>query len=321
MKSGAIRFLLSGCLWGAWIMDTGGQESSKAECCKYIAAYSPSQLVKIENIQPKPTRTVVEMTADELKRRHPELSTLKFNLDQGSLDLLLKKVGNNIEVFFRDLANISCKEDVLFQITTRKKSISTKKLHREFSYLILPRQMGFPWTEDRADKDGRPVQNNPKFCISKGYAYTCAYIHPDHQKCSSFRCLGRDAKGAYVLAFAQKPEDQDYLTGYVDATSDTAMQFLVQGFVWLNAENCQITRMKTYMLFPSGSLREQTTDICYQETRFDKISQSFWLPKEVTITWSFPTVMCKNQHKYSDFRLFSVETNYKIDKPQAKKPY
>ena len=320
MKSGAARLLMSGCLWGAGIMYSGGQELSKAECCKYIAAYSPSQLVKIESIQPKPTKTVVEMTADDLKRRYSELSTLKFNLDQGSLDLLLKNVGNNIDVFYRDLANISCKERVHFQIITRKNSFSALESQQEFSYLILPRQTGFPWTEDRADKKGRPVQNDPKFCISKGYAYTCAYLHPDHQKCSVFRCLGRD-KGAYVLAFAQKPEAEDYLTGYVDATSGTALQFLVQGFVWLNAQNYQIIRMKTCMLFPSGSLREQTTDIYYQETRFDKIPQSFWLPKEVTITWSFPTVMCKNRHRYSDFRLFSVETNYKIDKPQAKKPY
>jgi len=304
MKSGAIRFLMSGCLCGAWMMNTGA-----------------SQLVTIESIQPKTSKTVVEMTAEELKRRYSELSTLQFNPDQGRLDFLLKNAGENIEIFFRDLANISCKEKVHYRITSRKKSALTRESHREFYYLILPRQAGFPWTEDRADKNGRPVQNDPGFCNSKGYAYTCVYLHPDHQKGSVFRCLGRDKKGAYVLAFAQKPEAGDYLTGFVDKASGAEMQFLVEGFVWLDSESRQITRMKTHMLVPNSALMNQTTDIYYQETLFEKMSQSFWLPKEVTITWSFPAFMCENQHKYSDFRLFSIEANYILNKPQAKKPY
>jgi hypothetical protein len=317
MNSRAIQIFIACCLWGAWMMHSSGQDLNKAKCCENIAAYRPSQIVRIEDWNPETRTTVVEMYAEELQQRYSELSSLKFNLDQGDLDFMLKKVGDNTEVFFRELVNIACKEDVQFKIDSWK--INDQKLHKEFSYLILPRRTGLPWTEDRTDMNGDPVQIDPNFCISKGFALSCIYLHPDHQKGSAFRYLGRDKKGSYVLAFAQKPEAKDYLAGFVNTTSEKAMEFLVQGFVWLKEDNYQITRMKTCMLLPGRTLKEQTTDISYQETRFDKTPQSFWLPKAVTITWSFPKMTCKNQHKYSDFRLFSVETDYKIDTPQPKK--
>jgi hypothetical protein len=270
-------------------------------------------------------KTVLEMTIEELQEvYHGELTGLKFESDQGVLFSLLTKVGNNIEAFFRDLANTSCKEKVHFRKILKlsdaresfRDQFSFRDLFKEFDYFILPRRAGFPWTEDRTDNKGRPAnQNIPGIGISKGFAFTCVYLHPDHQKGSLFRYLGREEKktGAHIIAFAQKPEAGDYLTGY----NDTPL--LIQGLVWLNPDNQQILRMKTSLLHPTGKLKEQTTDIYYQEVRFDGIPQSFWLPKVVEITLKFPDVTYKNQHKYSDFRLFSVETDYKLDRPQTNK--
>jgi hypothetical protein len=261
-------------------------------------------------------KTVIEMTVKELRQHYgSELSGLKFDLKQDSLGFLLTNVGNNVEAFFRDLANTASREKV--QLHNGRRS-----LDKEFNYLVLPRKSGFPWTEDRTDKEGRPVdQNMPGYCISRGYAYMCIYLHPDHQKGSIFRYLGRVSKkpGAHVIAFAQKPETKDYLTGYIDTKLKISMQFLVQGFIWLDPDSYQILRMKTGMLSPDAVLKEQTTDIYYQKVRFTGIQQPFWLPKEVNIRWELPNITYQNKHKYSDFHLFSVETGYKIIPPKTKK--
>jgi hypothetical protein len=262
------------------------------------------------------SKTVIEMTVEELRQRYAlELSGLNFDPKQDSLSLLLKNVGNNVETFFRDLANTVSKEHVQL-------GNNLGYLHEEYSYLILPQRTGFPWTEDRTDKEGRPVNLGfPGYCISKGYAYACIYLHPDHQKGSVFRYLGRMTKGpdAYLLAFAQKPEAEDYLTSYYIAERAFLMQFLVQGFIWLDPDSYQILRMKTFMLMPDAVLKVQTTDIYYKEVRFDNAQQSFRLPKEVDILWELPNVTYKNKHKYSDYKLFSVNTTYKLIPPKTNK--
>jgi hypothetical protein len=265
------------------------------------------------DIKPK---TVLEMTGRELKESyHGEFSGVNFESDQGILFSLLKNVGNNVESFFRNFVNTSCKEKVhLYN--------GRSWYNKEFSYLIFPQKDATLWTEDRADNKGRRgTLYVPGFTISKGYAYTCIYLHPDHQKCSSFRYLGRQKKkpGAHVIAFAQKPEAQDYLTSYANVDLQFSMNFLVQGFVWVDPKNYQILRIMTEMMLPSARLKEQTTDIYYQEVRFKGIQQPFWLPKEVSISWRLSDRYYRNQHEYSDFRLFSVETEYKLDRPQTNK--
>ena len=261
-------------------------------------------------------KTVIGMNLKELRRHYgSELSGLKFDEAQDNLGFLLTNVGNNVEAFFRDLANTASKEKV--QLGNGRWS-----LHKEYNYLILPRKSGFPWTEDRTDKEGRPAdQDVTGYCISRGYAHMCVYLHPDHQKNSIFRCLGRMSKKprAHVIAFAQKPEARDYLTGYVDRKLGIAKEFLVQGFIWLDPDSYQILRMKTVMLSPDPVLKEQTTDIHYQKVLFKGIQQPFWLPKEVNIRWKLPRITYQNKHKYSDFHLFSVETGYKIIPPKTKK--
>ena len=272
------------------------------------------------------TITVTEMSIKELQRNYPsDLPGVIFDQNQDGLDLLLKNVGNNVEVFFRNLANISAKEEVALH---RIAPNGSRDWYKDFYYLILPKKIGFAWTEERTgteegkDEAIRPIDKTPQgFCMIKGYAYACIYVHPDHQKSSLFRCIGRAGKkpGAYVIAFTQKPQAKDYLTEYINPEFNISIQFLVQGFIWLDPDNYQILRMKTHMLAPDAALKKQSTDIFYQKVRFDGIQQSFWLPKEVNITWTLPNVTYRNRHKYSDFRLFSVETDYKINQPQKRK--
>ena len=93
---------------------------------------------------------------------------------------------------------------------------------------------------------------------------------------------------------------------------------LVQGFVWLDPGSCQISRMKTSMQFPEKKtiLKEQITDVLYENVEFENGGRQFWLPREVNVSWELPDWTYRNQHKYSDYHLFSVESDYRISKPE-----
>jgi hypothetical protein len=128
-------------------------------------------------------------------------------------------------------------------------------------------------------------------------------------------------KPAHVIAFAQKPEVADYLAEYSDVGLSISTRFLVQGFIWLDPDTCQITRMRTGMMLPEKEtvLRDQVTEIYYMKVQFDDIHKEFWLPREVTVRWELPNLAFINRHRYSNYRLFSVESEYKISKPEVRK--
>lgn len=302
-------FLWIGLLWLGWAVNAIGQENR-----------IPAQRTDKKN--------VIEMTFDELRQSyHHQLGSVEFNPNQSQLNYLLEKVGENVIAFFRNFSNTSSKEWVEVSKLRGSSQLVGHSGHiMEYQYLILPgsgNNENF-WTEYRTDKKNRPV--DPKaisgYIMSSGYAGHCLYLHPSHQANSNFRYLGREKNKsrAHVIAFAQKPESKDYLAYFGDPSSK--VRFLVQGFVWVAPDNYQVLRMYTRMLLPERetSLKETTTDISYERVRLGVASREFWLPREVYVDWGFPGgLKYISRHKYSDYHLFTVQSDYKITQPKADK--
>jgi hypothetical protein len=160
------------------------------------------------------------------------------------------------------------------------------------------------------------------YVISSGYAGLCIFLHPSHQFGSRFRYLGRQTSEpfAHLIAFAQKPEVGDFLASFIDKQWGSR-RLLFQGIVWVDPYTNQIVRMRTELLSPDRyiSLTKQSTDIWLSEVRFDAASQSFWLPREVTVTCRWAGMTLRNRHRYSDYRLFTIESYDKVGQPQIKK--
>jgi hypothetical protein len=278
-------------------------------------------------------KTVVSMTIGELRHSYRrELSHLKYDPNQDMLKDLLKKAGEKVNTFLRDLSNVSAREQVLqrrFSAANRLDSPilkSLRQLESTFDYIILPRtgRGGDSFTEyrtNRVDRTDNPAVGTNSFVMSFGFAALCLYLHPAHQSNSKVRYLGHEKEPplAHIIAFAQKAESSDYLAQCdFGARAAESVRFLVQGFVWIDPDSFQILHMRTSMLLPEKKtvLREQNTDVLYEKVEFDKSGQYFWLPREVNVSWEFPEWIYRSQHKYSDYRLFTVESDYKITPPK-----
>jgi hypothetical protein len=280
-------------------------------------------------------KTVIEMTTKELRRRYQnQLSYLKSDENQELLERLMKRIGENVLAFFRNLSNTASKEQITMTRSLRLSgdygvfrnysNAAFDSRVEEYQYLILSNS-GKPrssWMEVRSDKENRSVdllKGIQGFMISSGYAGYCLYFDPSHQSNSDFRYLGRETSKQrnHVIAFAQKPESRDYLNYYYDNSSSTIIRFLVQGFVWVNPDTYHISRIYTKMLSMEtpASLKGTTADVEYQKTTLGDNPREFWLPRDVQVEWEFPDRTFRTRHKYSDYHLFAVETDYKITVP------
>jgi hypothetical protein len=271
-------------------------------------------------------QTVVDMSeAELLEAYHRELSNLDFSLGRNSegeeLERLLEKVGKNVKTFFQDFSNTASREQVHMRACNPAVNNCIDRTE-EFNYLILPHteKNGASWEEARTDKNQSPVNQKAieGFCISSGYAFLSMYLHPGHQVNSRFRYLGRENKEprSHIIAFAQRPEAADYLSSYFFDNLVPTTGLLVQGFAWLDPESYQLTRMRTTLLLceKDNIVKNQTTDIHYMRVAFEDGGRQFWLPREVKVSWELANTNIRfmNQHKYSDYHLFAVESDYKI---------
>jgi hypothetical protein len=67
------------------------------------------------------------------------------------------------------------------------------------------------------------------------------------------------------------------------------------------------------------SLMDQITDIVYEKVEFENIQEQFWLPRRVIVSWIFPDYTYRNLHRYSEYHLFAVKSDYKVANPQSDK--
>jgi len=127
-------------------------------------------------------------------------------------------------------------------------------------------------------------------------------------------------KGLHVIAFAQKPETARSTERFT--TEDGSALILVQGLAWIDPTTFQIVRLRTDLLAPQPKLRlqRQTTEIQFGEVSFKEVATPLWLPREVSVTVELRGRVYRNSHRYSDFKLFNVETkeNRKISSLTAK---
>jgi hypothetical protein len=271
----------------------------------------------------------------ELQLTVPELSGLKPALDQEGLATLLSKVGAKMVDIARNTPNL-----ISHEIVTESRQ-GALEVRRDYDYLILtriegtdavlnefrvdiktgvkfqtedlrnnsaaestPTDSGRSGHEEAASQSGQPP-------TSQGFATSWVYFYPLTQPQSTFRYLGEqkvNGQRTLVLAFAQKPQAVRS-PGLFRSDGKTVAMFF-QGVAWFDASDFRILRLRTDLLspLPEVSLHRLTADIQFLPTRIAEVPSFLFLPHEVTVTSDVNGATLREDHKYSDYRLFRSQS-------------
>jgi len=257
--------------------------------------------------------------------RHPplDLEGLEPASDQKPLESILKAVGQQVAESFAKLPNTSSLEEIHQEKLVHKQKVGAT-LDQKFRYLCFTpdEDFGPGFDEYRADSVG--VQAAPQglqdgFMLTSGFASAALVFHPMYQPQADFHYLGRqrlNGRDTYLVAFAQQPAKArlsgTFKSGGVSLTTFT------QGLAWIDSHSHQIIRLRTDLLrpLPEVNLEGQTTEIAYGEVHFKGITEGFWVPKEVTVSVDWNGKHLRNEHRYSEFKIFNVEATERIRKPK-----
>jgi len=265
------------------------------------------------------SKTFVEMTPAQLAGQLPELKHLVPTESQDELALLLKQVGAAVADFFDNFLNTACTETVTSIVDTPFDP-AVGHYGAKFNYLALvkPGSDKTSLRELRTDSKGHEAQTPTNGVVTIGFVSMTQHFHPDLQADSRFRLLGREVlegKNTYVLAFAQRPEVARHVTRVQFAKG--GMDVFAQGVAWIDPENFRILRLRTDAQLPflNIGLQKETTEVEYSEVRFQQGGKTFWLPRQVDVTGKLGKFSFRNRHRYSDYRLFLVETEERLKSP------
>jgi tetratricopeptide (TPR) repeat protein len=260
-------------------------------------------------------KSVVTEPLGDLMKSIPELRGIEPAADQAALPEILRRVGQSVDGFIRALPNTSSREEIREEILDRKGNVRDT-IEEKYLYLMLIRPEELPeGTRELRTRDeyltATAAALKKGFMITSGFICSSLNFHTTHQAGAGYRLLGRqtiDGRPTHVIAFAQRPETAKRVGRFV--VDGKSVPVLVQGVAWFDSEHNHILRMRTDLLRepPNSRLKRQTTVIDFAEVRFKEFPNALWLPREVTVTVEWKGKVFRNLHRYTDFRLFKVET-------------
>ena len=68
---------------------------------------------------------------------------------------------------------------------------------------------------------------------------------------------------------------------------------------------------------PQAGLLADTTRIEYKEVFFARRKQNFWVPTRIQVKLAWRGRLFQNEHTFSDFRSFDVDTRQTFQLPEA----
>ena len=266
---------------------------------------------------------LVDWPLKKLCDRIPALSGLEPASDQSPLKEILSRVGRNVEAFRKNFVNTTSLETVEETRTKPDGSPEKHSQRQEFRYLMLAARPGDDnLTEYRTDFAGHeqaPRDPKPGFVKTLGFASLPLLLSSERQAAYDFKYLGSQAvegRRTEVIGFAGHPVPEAVSGRYI--LYDKPIPLIVQGVAWIDSASFEVVRMHTDLLAPLAfaGLSRLTTEVVFREFSFRKGALICWLPQVVDVMADFYGRTYRNRHTYSDYQLFSVESDDKIQVPK-----
>ncbi len=222
----------------------------------------------------------------------------------------MERVGRGVESLFGDFPNTASTEQITQDVS--RPPVFSPSIKSRCNYLVVAKlgEKMMTLDEYRTNDKGESIDLSEFYLLTSGFASMPLFFHPLYHSSSAFRYIGRqtDGRRLYIMAFAQKPE----ATGLIGHFYDMGLPAVIlsQGIAWIDPDTYRIVRMRTDLLAPRHDilLERQTSEIELGEVNLEGAHHPLWLPSKVVVTINYQHTTYRNQHRYRDYKLFSVET-------------
>ncbi len=191
---------------------------------------------------------------------------------------------------------------------------------RDYNYLASYRKRGDEHITVEELRNGVPrPEGLPSDASTSGLAAMAMVFHPYFQRDFEMKCEGLgslDGQAMWQVYFRQKNEMLSRLR--LMETPAGRFPLKLKGRAWITTNSFQVARLITDLAepVPAVFLTLDQVRIDYRPVEFKQKGVRLWLPAVAEVYTHIHTRRLVQRHTFSEFQLFSVETDQKISAPK-----
>jgi VWFA-related protein len=217
-----------------------------------------------------------------------------------------------------NLQNFTAEEKIEYRTSDVQNFIQDSG-SESFDYIVVFQQSpgGLLFQEKRNPRHGSSL--SPAATQDMGLPEMVLIFLPNMQDDYEMSCEGAvewDGQLAWLVHFQQR-SDKPSRT-YSFRVDGVVYPVGLKGRAWIAADSGQVLHMETSLVegVPAAKVHRSYLSIDYAPVQFQTQPVRIWLPKLVHGYWDFGDRRTIVHHTFSDFMLFSVQTDQKIEKPK-----
>lgn len=230
-----------------------------------------------------------------------------------SLPQVLTAAGRQTSVLVKNLQQFTATERIEYTKLDEAGNVRFTEA-QEVNYLVFIREMRAGNLAVREVRDGR--RTSASFPTeTRGLAALAMIFHPYYVDDFAMRCEGLGqwhGQPVWQVYFRQREDRPARILVY--RSKEGRFPTPLKGRAWIAANTYDILRLEMDLVEPIKKidLERQHFIVEYEPVLFAKRNLRLWLPASAELYLQLHGRRYRHQHSFSDFRLFSVEVNEKI---------
>jgi hypothetical protein len=236
-----------------------------------------------------------------------------------AVSTVLEQAGGRANELVNNLQNFTAQEYIEYQILDSLRIVRESSFGT-FDYVVALQDApgGLLLQENRNPKHGSRLSG--VMTQDAGLPEIALMFLPDIQGDYEMDCEGTttwNRESASVIRFHQRPDKRSRTLSF--RGPNTIYPAKLQGRAWIATDSGEVLHMETGLMdeIPAANVRAWFLSINYAPVQFRTRPVKIWLPQIVDAYYEFDDHRTIVYHTFTNFLLFSVDTNQKIEKPQV----
>jgi len=237
-----------------------------------------------------------------------------------SVDDVVQRTGINTNRQLENLEKFLATEHIQHEEVNKRGEVTDVR-NKDFSYMVFVEHSkdGLVFLNENRD-GGTGTDSFPTSLATVGLVSLGVEVfHPGFAKALNFKCEGLGqwrGKAAWVLHFEQKPDVKSYLRLW--ETKTKTIEVPLKGRVWVAASSYNVLHVESDLREPMKDLELMRDHLAidYGPVNFQNGKTELWLPWYADMYLELHGKRYHHNHTLSNFSLFAVDTNDKINLPK-----
>jgi hypothetical protein len=300
--------------------------------CLFCASGSSAQIRGIPNSEPRATDVASNSSAANSGQPSasasakeswlpPDIDRVVPPVGAGvacSLSAVLQGAGKRIQELVQNVDRFTATEVLSHQEVDRSGKPGRPTVVK-FNYLVSMTEShdGYMNVEELRDRS-RSLDRFPAHIATTGTPSLVLIFHPHYIGDFKTNCEGLGdwhGQPAWQVRFEQRADRLNRSCTFV--VDGRAYDARLRGRAWILANSFQVARLETDLMQPIPKIRLKTDHeaIEYSPVSFSGNKLSLWLPSNVELFMDFRGHRFYRKHAFTNFMLFSVDTQSQISHP------